>query len=863
MLYHRLIGRSVAFVAVLMGAMPLSAAQPPTAVTMPVASSPTLVADDTTPYTVTTTLSDVDGYNDIRTVRVLFNHTESAPDANGGRGYLAWGKTDADIQQYGGTWAFADATGGGRWAYRTDTWGGTTYITPTSCTLAVGGKASGGTGTRTITFGFTVKPAWAFAPVMNDADLWIADASYMVGWIDNPNSFDVVSAPCTTVTPTPSAPVVTPISSSSVSVRINPADTTTYLYTLVMSPALPGREYVQFDGSLGAKPQWTSPAGWGTRVITGLTWGTTYSFQARASRTFAGWCPSGWSPAGQASTVDATPVIDPRGGSPFSTWVRGQCPYRSVSAGGWSPLWDLTNGSLARGLAGGLDADTYDWRDSTSGANWGLGGGQFTTLQFLQAARDDGAVPMLTANVFGGGYRNAADGGTFVCEYNNAEGLAADWVRYTNQILPNYRQGQESQLAGEDLRVFNGIANWGGRAKLLAPSEPAVPIVEYWEIGNEPELGGIGGFLSYHYLAPTDYRDRYRSIAQAMLAVDPTLKFGPCLISPHDPAGSGQWLSALAADPTIPIDFVSYHPYYSGIKAVWGWPAQMAGALRDYKAFLAGHAAGIRSILAGQNRANVGLVASEWNPVNWDAPGVAQSSMASAIGVVETCFSFAEDGVLGGTFWEQPQSKVGPTGAFAGLVADMGDTLVATGTQLGLSPDRATHRLYVTRRAADPRRLMIWGLNFDDALPVSLHLALAPCRLESAILRQYGKPGSDAAGGDTSLTTSSGMSWTSHDITAGFDPESFYLTLEDAEITVLVLTFDRTSRVDYDRDRDVDQSDFAHLQECLSGETIPQVDPTCADARLDADTDVDAADVAKFLQCVSGADQVANPDCPP
>ena len=75
--------------------------------------------------------------------------------------------------------------------------------------------------------------------------------------------------------------------------------------------------------------------------------------------------------------------------------------------------------------------------------------------------------------------------------------------------------------------------------------------------------------------------------------------------------------------------------------------------------------------------------------------------------------------------------------------------------------------------------------------------------------------------------------------------------------------FDRTSRVDYDRDRDVDQSDFAHLQECLSGETVPQADPACADARLDVDADVDAADVAKFLQCVSGPDQIANPDCPP
>jgi len=44
-----------------------------------------------------------------------------------------------------------------------------------------------------------------------------------------------------------------------------------------------------------------------------------------------------------------------------------------------------------------------------------------------------------------------------------------------------------------------------------------------------------------------------------------------------------------------------------------------------------------------------------------------QSSMANAIGVAETCFTFAEDGVLAGNFWEQPQSKLGVSGAFAGL----------------------------------------------------------------------------------------------------------------------------------------------------------------------------------------------------
>ena len=36
-------------------------------------------------------------------------------------------------------------------------------------------------------------------------------------------------------------------------------------------------------------------------------------------------------------------------------------------------------------------------------------------------------------------------------------------------------------------------------------------------------------------------------------------------------------------------------------------------------------------------------------------------------------------------------------------------------------------------------------------------------------------------------------------------------------------------------DRDVDQTDFAHMQACFSGESVPQEDEGCASARLDRD----------------------------
>jgi len=836
-------------------------AVPPTVSGLPVVNAATLVADGVTPYTVTMTASDNDGYNDIRCVRVLFNYTESGGDQAQGRGYMNWGKTDADVTQWGGAWVVADANGGGRWGYRTDAWGGIAYITPLSCSPSTAGKSSGGAGSRTVSWTFTVNPAWAFNPVMNDADAWVADGviggtSYIVGWIDGQSSFDVVSAPCAQYCAAPRAPVLSNPAPTTIDVAIDPADSSSDAYAIMVSPAVGGRAYVQADGSLGAAPRWYDKATWGTKTVTDLLPRTTYTFAARASRTQAGWCPSVWGAASSMTTTGSVPMIDFRAGTAFSPWVRGQCPSRSVSPSAWGPIWDLTIGSLGRGLAGGLDADTYDWRDIDSGSGWGTPAwsGRFTTLEFLQSARDHGSAPLITANAFGGGYRNWSDPvypGVFVCQTVNPGGLAADWVRYTNFIVQRYRQGDEGSLTGEDLRVYNSITNWGGKPKLPAPTEAPVPKVQYWEIGNEPELGGYGDFLSNHYLSPTDYRDRYKLISQAMRAVDPALKFGPCLMTPTDPnSGSGLWLAALAADPAARVDFVGYHPYYGNIKSNWGYYEGMANALRECKSFLNGKSAGIRSILSQYGRTNVDLIASEWNPVNWDAPGVMQGSMANALGVVETCFTFAEDGVLAATFWEQPQSKTGVSGAFAGLVARMGDVLVATSAQMGYDYANTNFRFYATKSRGDDFTLTIWGLNFDDSRPVTVDLALVPCRLLSATLKHYGKPGPDSGGGDTSLTTSSGMSWDEQDITAGFDTTNFPFTMEDAEITVLVLKL--APLPDFNEDGDVDLDDFSVFQYCFNGPNRPPRDPNCLRVDADRDGDIDLNDFAVLQACFNG-----------
>jgi lysophospholipase L1-like esterase len=118
------------------------------------------------------------------------------------------------------------------------------------------------------------------------------------------------------------------------------------------------------------------------------------------------------------------------------------------------------------------------------------------------------------------------------------------------------------------------------------------------------------------------------------------------------------------------------------------------------------------------------------------------------------------------------------------------------------------------------------------------------------------------AAGDAGIVVLEGESMTSlNDLSDGT-----HLSTEGAEnfANALALAIQFQSRMsqrcDFDRDGDVDQADFGHLQSCLSGTGVAQDDYDCRNGRLDDDNDVDEVDLTAFLGCMGGADRT--PTCP-
>lgn len=539
--------------------------------------------------------------------------------------------------------------------------------------------------------------------------------------------------------------------------------------------------------------------------------------------------------------VQVPPIDLGEGGTPFSRGVRGQAvPSISKSTPaivGTEMSLNVARGSSIRGVAGGLEADFYDWRTRNNDQ-------RTTTLDYLRFARDYDARLVITANIRGLAEPDPSpenpNGRRFYdTSIPTLTKMAADWVRYTNVIAQTYRQGDVIADPADQAILDSLVWTTGptdANPVLPAVGEARLPKIEYWEIGNEPRVPLTNAYKftnSFTFLAPGylpvddthkyDFHERYASLTSAMRAVDPTIKVGPALqwlSQPSERAVLDTILYPQTNGEYLPIDFIGYHPYqtlYSTTNAT-----DIESRLRSVYSTHSSRIATIRSMIvaSGRNPDSIELIASEANVSSHTSNGTAyEAQMGHALGTVEEVFSFARLGLSDAHYWLWPGdpwdwTKQPVYKAYEGLRDHMGDTLLSVYSD-------GNQRLYTTRDSVSGE-IAVWGLNFSNSTDVALQLALAdlpaagysaelmtlkatngPTTLFSANLPSY------IAGGPTNE-----VDWQTTSLT-GVNLASYALTLRAATLSVLVITPTPVAG-DYNKNGVVDAADYVVWRSSLN-----------------------------------------------
>jgi hypothetical protein len=203
------------------------------------------------------------------------------------------------------------------------------------------------------------------------------------------------------------------------------------------------------------------------------------------------------------------------------------------------------NVSLLR-FPGGSTSDTYHWDNSyppyAVAQHWDQMSQPWaaSTAEYMYVVRRLGAIPLLTANYGYATYDTTATDGSPA----NAARLAADWVEYCN--APN------------DGSNPNGGTDWAAQRALDGSPEPFA--VRYWEIGNET----FGSWEVGYDPDGSAYAENFKTIADAMKAVDPTISIG--LVAQVDAPGQPWTATVLSHPGTIDrADFLIVHDYFEYI----------------------------------------------------------------------------------------------------------------------------------------------------------------------------------------------------------------------------------------------------------------------------------------------------------
>ncbi|WP_062431745.1 cellulose binding domain-containing protein [Herbidospora daliensis] len=283
-------------------------------------------------------------------------------------------------------------------------------------------------------------------------------------------------------------------------------------------------------------------------------------------------------------------------------------------------IWDTTLGSNATAdllkdagvqlvrYPGGSYSDIYHWETHTAPGGYVAPDTDFDT--FMAGARRTGAVPMITANY-----------GTGTAEE------AAGWVEYAN--------------------VTKGYG------------------VKYWEIGNENYGNGRYGTPweadNREDKSPAEYARQVVAYADAMKAVDPTIKIGAVLTTPGEwpdaitaSGDAGPWNQVVLTNAAAKIDFVILH-WYPGATDRTDRIADMLQLAKEQVAKYTG-------------RSDIGIAMTEFNT------GSSANGATTQPGAVAAADSYAQL-LAGGVFsvdWWNVHNGIGAISQVAGHT-DYGD----------------------------------------------------------------------------------------------------------------------------------------------------------------------------------------------
>ncbi len=274
---------------------------------------------------------------------------------------------------------------------------------------------------------------------------------------------------------------------------------------------------------------------------------------------------------------------------------------------------------------GGSYGDIYNWQDNTAPGGYVAPGTDFDS--FMGTVTKIGAQPILIAN-YGTGTPQEA----------------ADWVRYAN--------------------ITKGYGD------------------KYWEIGNETYGNGYYGSGweadNHASKSPATYAQNVIQYADAMKAVDPSIKIGAVLTLPGNwpdsvvaSGDSGDWNKIVLSTAGSAIDFVIVHLYPSSSigPAVLNVPDQVPGELAQLRQEIDQY--------AGANGPNIGVAMTETDSNN------DMDTQPGALYAADTYMTSLENGVFNIDWWDTHNGpgtiSTAPDGA-----TDFGDEgLLSSGTCVG------------------------------------------------------------------------------------------------------------------------------------------------------------------------------------